>query len=113
MLSKERQRLVAMGKNRTLETTREDLMSIVQTAWLSIDHGMVAEKGYKQTGPNMPLRCPVAPEDVFKDLLRVMVELDPSPPPSEVGMTLRDEAVAFVKEGWDAGRWTQWSDSRE
>ena len=110
---KERQRLVDSGQNRTPKTTREDILSIVQTAWLSIDHGRVAEKGYKQTGPNMPLRGPVAPEDVYKDLLRAMDELDPSPTPLEIGMTLRDEAVAFVREGWDAGRWSQWSDCHQ
>ena len=110
LFSKERQRLIGLGLNSTPKTTREDILSTVQTAWLSIDHGKVAEKGYKQTGPNMPLRGSVAQEDVFKDLLRAMEEFDPSPTPLEVGMTLRDEAVAFVREGWDAGRWSQWSD---
>ena len=65
--------------------TREDILSIVRTAWLSIDHAKTAEKGYKQTGPTMPLRGPVDSEDVFKDLLRVMTELDSSCTLIEVG----------------------------
>jgi hypothetical protein len=105
----ERQRLLDLGLNKTPTMTREEILSIVATAWLSIDHERVAAKGYKQTGPTMPLRGPVAPEDVFKDLLRVMEELDPSSTPTEVGMTLRDEAVAFVKDGFDSGKWTEWS----
>jgi len=106
----ERQRLLDLGLNKTPTMTREEILSIVATAWLSINHERVAAKGYKQTGPTMPLRGPVAPEDVFGDLLRVMEELDPSATPTEVGMTLRDEAVAFVKDGFDAGKWTRWSD---
>ena len=100
---KERQRLLDLGRNKTPSLTREEILSVVQTAWLSIDHARVAEKGYKQTGPTMPLRGPVAPEDVFKDLLRAMQELDPSPNPLEVGMTLRDEGVTFVNDGWKRG----------
>ena len=53
------------GDNRTPRVTMEQLLSIVQTAWLCIDHANVAEKGYKQTGPTMPLRGPVAVHDVF------------------------------------------------
>jgi hypothetical protein len=107
----ERRRLIGMGQNKTPKMTREQILSIVQTAWLSIDHARVAQKGYKQTGPTMPLRGPVAPEDVFHDLLRVMEELDGSQPrPTEVSMTLRDQAVAFVRDGFEAGKWTTWSD---
>ncbi len=106
----ERQRLVALGQNKTPNLTREEILSIVQTAWLSIDHGSIAEKGYKQTGPTMPLTGPVAPVDFYKDLLHAMEELHPSPTPTEVDMTLRDKAVAFVQEGVDAGKWTRWSD---
>ena len=107
---KERERLLDLGQNKTPELSREEILSIVQTAWLSIDHARVAEKGYKQTGPTMPLTGTVAPEDVFKDLLRAMEEMDPSSNPLEVGMASRDKDVAFVREGWDAGKWTQWSD---
>ena len=57
----ERTRLVNLGKNKTPKMTRDEILSIVQTAWLLIDHERVAQKGYKQTGPGMPLRGPVAP----------------------------------------------------
>ena len=97
-------------KNKTPKMNREEILSIVQTAWLSIDHSRVAEKGYKQTGPTMPLRGPVAPEDVFRDLLRVLEEIEPSSTPTEVGMSWRDEAVAFVKDGYETGKWTKWVD---
>ena len=80
----ERRRLIASGQNRTPKMNREEIMSICQTAWLSIPHEAVARKGYKQTGPTMPLRGPVRPEDVFQDMLRAMEELDPSPTPSFV-----------------------------
>ena len=45
----ERKRLMRMGRNKTPNMTREQILSIVQTAWLSINHAKVAEKGYKQT----------------------------------------------------------------
>ena len=45
----------------------------------------VPAKGYIQTGPCMPLRGLVDSEDVFKDLLRVMTELDSSCTLIEVG----------------------------
>ena len=106
----ERKRLLAMGSNRTPKVNREDILSIVQTAWLSINHGRVAEKGYMQTGPSMPLTGSVAPSQVFGDLLRVMEELDASSIPTEVSMSLRDEAIAFVKKGFDEGKWTTWAD---
>ena len=41
----ERRRLVSMGQNKTPKMTREEILSIVQTAWLSINHAKVAEKG--------------------------------------------------------------------
>ena len=109
----ERQRLLDMGKNKTPKMTREEIISMVQTVWLSIDHAKIAEKGYEQTGPTMPLTGAVAPDDVYKDLLRVMEELDESSTPTEVGMTLRDEAVAFVRDGHLSGKWTTWSDAHK
>ena len=108
--ARERQRLMAEGKNQTPKITREVMVMLVQQAWLMIDHEKTAEKGYKQTGPTMSLRGVVAPEDVFKDLLRAMDESEPSDIPTEVSMKLRDEAVAFVQEGFDSGKWTTWSD---
>ena len=107
----ERLRLRDIGLNKTPKMTRDAIISIVQTAWLYIDHERVTEKGYRQTGPTMPLRGIVTPEDVFGDLWQVMEELDASPDPTKVSMTLRDEAVAYVKEGWDSGKWITWADA--
>ena len=107
---RERQYLLDTGRNKTPKLGREDIISIVQMVWLGVNHSRVAQKGYKQTGPTMPLRGPISPDDVFPDLLRVLEEIEPSPTPFEIGTTLRDEAVAFVKEGFDAGKWTVWAD---
>ena len=106
----ERQRLLDIGLNKTPQLDRAGIVSLVQVAWLSINHAQIAETGYKQTGPSMPLTGPVHPKDVFRDLLRVLEELDQSPDPNVVAMSLRDEAVAFVLEGWNSGKWIHWSD---
>ena len=37
----ERRRLLSMGQNITPKVAREDILSIVQTAWLSINHARV------------------------------------------------------------------------
>ena len=108
---RERQRLLDSGQNKTPKMTREEIISLVQCAWLSIDHGRLAEKAYRQTGPTMPLRGPVSPDDVFHDLCKVMIELDDSSTPDELGMKLRDDAVAFVKEGKETGKWSTWADA--
>ena len=101
---------VCSGKDKTPNPTREDIVELVQCAWLMIDHSRVATAGYKQTGPTMPLTGAVSPSDVFKDLLKVMEANDETSTALEVGMTLRDEAVAFVKAGFDEGKWGTWSD---
>ena len=103
--------LTKMGNDWDPKMTRDEIISIVQTAWLSIDHSRVAEKGYKQTGPTMPLRGTVTPDDVFEDLWRVMEDLNESSTPTKVNMTPRDEAVAFVQEGFASGKWTTWADA--
>ena len=66
---KTRERRLARGIKKTPSAKREDLVELVQAAWVGIDHNGLAEKGYKQTGPTMPMTGPVKPEDVFKDLL--------------------------------------------
>jgi len=106
----ERSRLLSRNDNRTPKLTRSSIIGLVQNVWLSIDHKRVSEKGYKQTGPGMPLRGPVDPKDVFANLLEVMQELDSSSTPIEVGMNIRDEAVAFVEEGFNSSKWTSWAD---
>ena len=99
------------GRTETPKLSREDILSIVQTAWLAIDHETVASKGYKQTGPTMPLRGKVYAEDVFEDLLRVMNDLEEPTDPLEVGMSFRDAAVQFVQEGATEGKWSTWQDA--
>ena len=106
----ERQRLLDIGLNQTPQLTREGILEIVSTAWMSIDHKRVAEKGYRQTGPTMPLTGPVHPEDVQCDMLKVLEALEASPDPNVVAMSWRDEAVAFVEEGWVSRKWTEWKD---
>ena len=56
----ERQRLMALKelfpkRSSTPSQNRYNILSLVQTAWLLLDHGRIAEKGYRQTGPTMPL----------------------------------------------------------
>ena len=53
----------------------------------------------------------MSPGDVFHDLCKVMIELDDSSTPTELGMKLRDDAVAFVKEGKETGKWSTWADA--
>ena len=73
---------------------------------MSINHDQVAEKGYKQTGPTMPLEGPVAPTDVFPNLLEVLQEIDPTSTPLEVALSrVREDSTTFVKEGIRIGKW--------
>ncbi len=37
--------------------------------------------------------------------------LDPPASFDDVGAQMRDEAIAFVRQGWNEGKWTQWSDA--
>ena len=92
---------------------RHVVMEIVQSMWLSIDHGRIAKKGYQQTGPEMPLEGPVDRADVYKDLRPVMDKIDPGSQPTsgQVGTSIRDRAVAFVNAEWEAGRLHSWADA--
>ncbi len=107
----ERQRLLDLGENKTPKLHRDTIISMVQSAWLCIDHAKVAKKGYKQTGPAMPMSGPVSTDDVCKDVYTAMIDIDGSGTPTEMGMTLRDDAIAFVKEGFATGKWTTWADA--
>ena len=44
------------------------------------------------------------------DLLRTP-ELREPDLPDEVGVKMRDEAIAFVRQGFDQGKWSQWADA--
>ena len=78
---------------------------------MALDHERLAEKGYKQTGPAMPMTGPVKPDDVFHDLLKVMESIDHSQPSmDEVNLTtMREDAIKFVEEGKNK-KWKDWHD---
>ena len=97
-----RKMCLARGIKKTPSAKREDLVELVQAAWLGIDHKALAEKGYKQTGPLMPMEGPVSPEEVYKDLLKVLEAIDPTSTPTEVSLTkIREESIRFVRDGQD------------
>ena len=86
---------------------RTDFVDIVMTAWKMLNHKAISEKGMQQTGPRLPLTGPIRREQVYKDLLPILDEIDPPIAMQEVGQKLRDEARAFVEA--DFGRkWTSW-----
>jgi len=99
------------GERKTPKMKRWDILKTVETMWRSIDHEGHAKKGYHQTGPTMPLRGPLAREDVWKDLLTVWDEIDPCEDLDGVGTSIRDEAVSFVEKGFAEGRLTTWADA--
>ena len=57
---------------------------------------------------------PLYYEDIFPDLLKVLRKLDLGSQPTDgtVSTNIRDEAIAFVKAEWDAGRLSSWADAR-
>ena len=77
---------------------------MVQEAWGGIDHRHLSKKRHAQTGPMMPLDGPVSSKDVFPDLREVAEAIARDEgrqwEPGFVGMTIREEAKAFVNEGW-------------
>ena len=89
---------------------QEEIISIVQHAWCTIPHERFAEKGYKQTGPALPMPGAISQGDPFKELLRVWEIIDPSTSPTQVGTKMRDDAIAFVQKGYDDQKWTVWAD---
>ena len=107
---KQRAESRAAGRNETPTLKRPDILRLVAAVWLSIGHENVAAKGYRQTGPTMPLEGVICASDVYADLLGVLNVIDPSPHPAEVGTRMREEAVAFVRGEHEAGRLREWSD---
>ena len=104
-----RKRRLARGIKKTPSAKREDLVELVQAAWLGVNHKALAEKGYKQTGPTLPMTGPVKSEEVYKDLLKVLEAIDPSSTATEVSLkTIREESIQFLREGQEMGRWTKW-----
>ena len=106
-----RQELLARGIKKMPSVKHYDLVNMVQCSWMAIDHHKVAETGYKQTGPTMPMTGPVQPEDVYQDLLDVLHALDPDSTATEVSLkTMREAAIEFVRKGHEDGKWNDWSD---
>jgi len=101
---------VRAGLNKTPTLKRPDILDIVKTMWLSVDHTRVATKGYRQTGPEMPLEGPICRDDVFADLAGVLDRIAVGSDPVEMCTRMRDESVAYVREGYNSGKWTCWAD---
>ena len=98
------------GKHVTPTLKRSDILLLVKTMWECTDHAGVAAKGYMQTGPEMALEGPIRRDDVFADLAGVLDRIGVSSDPVEMCTHLRDEAVAYVRDGYDSGKWTGWAD---
>ena len=106
-----REDMMADGNKKTPSKKHEDIVHVVQNTWENLDHFKIQEMGYRQTGPTMSLHEPVAPEDVFKDLLKVLEAVYPvgAAEDDPIGR-LRSDALKYVKEGYENGWWTTWDD---
>ena len=97
--------------NRASEHKREDILSLVQAAWVGLPHARAAETWHNQIGPNVPLVGNVRHDEVFHDLRRAMkgVALDEGRLLHDefVDVKLRDDAVAHVRKGRDEERWAE------
>jgi hypothetical protein len=112
MAHDQRKNPMAEGEYKTPRLKRWDICRLVSTVWQTINHAQVAEKGYAQTGPTMPLAGPVERDNVYNNLMGVIDKIDPPPPGGlYAGVDLRDAAVQFVKDGYAAGKWTTWADA--
>jgi len=80
--------------------SRTDILQIVETAWRMLDHERIANSGYLQTGPSMPMTGPIKRDQVYKDLRTVWDEIDPPVGLAEMGTKIRDEAIKFVNDGF-------------
>ena len=103
---------VAEGGRVVPTLKREDIVGLVSAVWRSINHGKVATKGYRQTGPLMAAEGPVLREDVFRDLVPVMEAIEEPGDLDHVGTTFRDECFAYVRRGFEEGKWTTWADAQ-
>ena len=89
---------------KTPRKSREDIIALTQAAWLEIDHRRVADKGYKQTGPMLPMDGTWGPDDIFNDLHTVLEQITPGPNPNEASTQLRDDSVAYVQRCIESGQ---------
>ena len=108
----ERLEALAAGRDRTPVQTRENIVALNRMVWELLPHERLAAIGYKQTGPGLPMEGPWRIEDFGKELGKVLRDLDPDARPGEVGTTIRDEAIAFIRSGWGS-QWSAWKDAYE
>ena len=87
--------------------SRPDIVGIVMTAWRMLDHKRIAQTGYLQTGPGLPMTGPIRRDWVYKDLRTVWDQIDPPVGMQEMGQKLRDDAAAFVANGYPH-KWSRW-----
>jgi hypothetical protein len=90
---------------------RHEIVEIVATAWRMLDHRGIARKGYAQTGPLLPDTGPIRRDQVYKDLRSVWDEIDPPIGMQEMGQKLRDDAQAFVAQGFPH-KWSTWEHAK-
>ena len=74
-------------------------MHLVQIAWEALNHSSVADKGYKQTGPNMSMTGPTGHDEVYENLFQVLIRLETGPSATVLALHLREEAIEFVNQG--------------
>jgi hypothetical protein len=48
--------------------------------------------------------------DLFKDLLRVWEQIEPSTSPTQVGTKMQEDAIGFVNQGYADKKWQVWAD---
>jgi len=108
-----RKQLISEGSTQMHSLTREDILSLVNMVWTSIDHKSVSRKGYQQTCLTCPLTGPVKYDDVYNDLRGVIENIASDEgrvwEPEFVDMGIRDDAVQFVEEMWHRGHVTGWN----
>ena len=106
----QRRAAMEMNEDVTPKPTREAILKMCQLMWETISHADLAEKAYRQTGPGLPLEGPVVFEDIGKELRKAREEIDPGQIAGELGTKIRDDATAFVNDGWGT-KWTSWYDA--
>ena len=98
------------GDKRMRSVKHEDLIILTQSAWRDIDHKKLSEKGYRSTGPELPMTGPVDPSQDWKELLPVLEPIYPSGTSTEVFLQKKcEDATDFVKAGKDR-KWKNWDD---
>ena len=110
-MDNERKEMRAKGQTGIPEMKRDDIVNLVQSAWQMIDHHRVATTGYSQTGPGMKLEGPVRHEEVYPNLLEVLLALESKGSTDTcIGTKIRDDAKDFVEAFVRAGRGKTWKD---